>query len=284
MGAAVAANDSGRAPGRAQRPGRSGKRALSFQVFVGLSVAVLGLVMGSAVTALSWRIPRRESWVHGRSRCPGCGHVLGVLDLFPVLSWLASRGRCRYCGVRVSPRYPFIELTCGAWAWLSWRHLGLTPAFPLVALWGFLLVALIWIDLDFQLLPDVLTFPGVLLAIAASLLGPGIRHALLGMALGAGLLWLVAELYLRVRRVEGMGFGDVKLAAMFGALLGAPLTLLAIFLAAFGGSLAGVTMMLRGRGGMKTALPFGVFLGPAAMIAYLWGQGWISAYLRLLHP
>jgi len=121
-------------------------------------------------------------------------------------------------------------------------------------------------------------------AIAAALLGPGARHAMFGMIVGAGLLWLVSEVYFRVRRVEGMGFGDVKLAGMLGALLGGPLTLLTIFLAALAGSVVGVTIMARGRGDMKTALPFGVFLAPAAMVAWLWGDGWMAAYLHLLRP
>ncbi len=257
---------------------------MSLDTFIGTSVTLLGLVLGSAVTALSWRLPRGESWVHGRSRCPGCGHVLGVPDLVPVLSWVLSHGRCRHCQSAVSFRYPFTELWCAAWAFLAWRHMGLVPALPFVLLWGTLLVTLVWIDHDVQLLPDVLTFPGILLAVAAAILGPGIRHAMFGMLTGAGMLWAVSELYLRVRKVEGMGFGDVKLAAMFGALLGAPLTLLTIFLAAFAGSIVGVTMMARGRGGMKTALPFGVFLAPAAMVAWLWGDGALAAYAHLLRP
>ncbi len=156
------------------------------------------------------------------------------------------------------------------------------PAYPLVAIWGFLMVALLWIDLDVQLLPDVLTLPGTLAAIAAAFLQHTLRDALIGMLVGAGLLWLVAELYLRVRKVEGMGFGDVKLAAMFGALLGGPLALLTILLASFAGSIAGVALMSRGKGGMQTALPFGVFLAPAAMIVWLWGDGWVGSFWRIL--
>ncbi len=251
-------------------------------LFIGSVVTVLGLVMGSAVTALSWRLPRGESWVHGRSKCSGCGHVLGPLDLVPVLSWAWNRGACRHCRARIGVRYPLIELTCGAWALLSWLKTGLVPEWGFLALWGFLLVALLWIDLDFQLLPDALTLPGALVGVAASLLGPGPRHALFGICLGAGLLWLVSELYFRLRRVEGMGFGDVKLAAMFGAVLVAWLALLAIFLASCAGALVGGLMMARGKGGMKTALPFGVFLAPAAMIAFLWGDAWLNAYLALL--
>jgi leader peptidase (prepilin peptidase) / N-methyltransferase len=222
--------------------------------------------------------------VHGRSKCPGCGHVLGVPDLFPVLSWALNRGRCRHCGAGVSARYPLTELWCMAWALLAWGRLGPVPAYPFVLLWGTLLVALVWIDFDVQLLPDVLTLPGTLFALAAALLGPGARHAMFGMIVGAGLLWLVSEVYFRVRKIEGMGFGDVKLAGMFGALLGGPLTLVTIFLAAVAGSLVGAVMMARGRGTMKTALPFGVFLAPAAMVAWLWGDGALAAYVHLLRP
>lgn len=256
---------------------------MSPETLIGISVVLLGLIMGSGMTALAWRAPRGQSWVHGRSRCPKCGHVLGVPDLVPVLSWLANRGRCRHCAAPVSPRYPLTELACAAWAVLAWQKTGLVPAYPLVALWGFLLVALFWTDFDLQLLPDAITLPGTLIGIGAAVLGPGARHAMFGMLLGAGLLWLVAEAYFRVRKIEGLGGGDVKLAAMFGAVLGGPLTLLTIFLAAFAGTLVSVVLMSRGRADGRTALPFGTFLAPAALVAFLWGDlalGWYAALLR----
>jgi len=251
------------------------------ETLVIITLALFGMVMGSGVTALAHRVPRGESWVHGRSRCPKCEHVLGVLDLFPVFSWLLSRGRCRHCGAPVAWRYPLTELLCGLWAVAVFLHDGLTPAYPLVAIWGFLMIALLWIDLDFQLLPDVLTFPGTLLAIVAALLGPGSRHALIGILCGAGLLWLVAEVYFRLRKIEGMGGGDVKLAAMFGALLGGPMALMTIFVAALFGSLWGMTLLARGKGDGMTALPFGTLLCPAALVIYLFGQGWFNAYASL---
>jgi len=256
---------------------------LNLQILIGLGVTLLGLVMGSAVTALAWRVPRSESWVRGRSRCTNCQHLLGIPDLFPVLSWLTSRGRCRHCGTPVSARYPLTEVLCGAWAWLAWAKLGLVPSYPLVAVWGFLLIALLWIDLDFQLLPDVLTFPGTLIGIGAALLGPGPRHAMIGMLAGAGLLWLVAELYFRIRKIEGLGGGDVKLAAMFGAVLGGPLSLLTIFLAAFGGSAWAAVLLARGKADGKTPLPFGTLLAPAAMVTFLWGDiayAWYTGLFR----
>jgi leader peptidase (prepilin peptidase)/N-methyltransferase len=243
--------------------------------------ALLGLVMGSAVTALAWRVPRGVSWIRGRSACPSCGHLLEAPDLVPVLSWLASRGRCRHCGAPVSIRYPLTELVCAAWGVLVFHHLGLTTAMPLVALWGFVLVALTWIDLDYQILPDVLTLPGTLIGVAAALLTPGgLRAAMFGMLVGSGTLTLLAWGYLKLRKIEGMGGGDIKLAAMLGAVLGWKLVVLTFFLAALTGSLWGGWLILRKRGDGLTALPFGTLLCPAAMVSYLWGPAWIALYIR----
>jgi leader peptidase (prepilin peptidase)/N-methyltransferase len=250
--------------------------------WVGASLFALGAIFGSAVTALSWRLPRGRSWASGRSRCPACDHVLGPLELVPLLSWLASRARCRSCGARIPLRYPVIELACALWAVLTWDRMGLVPALAPVLAWGWFMVALIVIDLDFQLLPDALTFPGTLLAVAAALVGEGARHALLGMVVGSGYLWLFAWIWRTFLKREGMGGGDIKLAAMFGALLGPVGAFLTISLAALGGALVGGLLMARGRGGMRTELPFGVFLGPAAMASFLWGERLVAAYLRLL--
>jgi len=253
------------------------------EAWIVVTLGVLGLVMGSAVTALAYRVPREISWVHGRSACPSCGATLRPLDLVPVLSYLSSRGRCRHCQERIPLRYPITELLCGAWAILLYRHHGPGLDYPFLAVWGFLLIALMWIDLDFQLLPDALTFPGTLIAAAAALQWPqGPRHALLGVTVGSGLLWLIAWAYWRVRKVEGMGGGDVKLAAMFGVILGWKLTLLSLFLAAFAGSLWGGLLIARRIGDGKTALPFGTLLAPAALVSFLWGERWMDAYLSVL--
>jgi leader peptidase (prepilin peptidase) / N-methyltransferase len=252
----------------------------------GAAFAAFGLVMGSAVTAIAWRVPRRISWVRGRSACPACGTTLGLADLVPLFSFLFARGRCRHCQAPIAWRYPLTEILCGAWAVLLHLQVGFAWAFLPLALWGFLLVALLWIDLDFKLLPDVLTFPGVLLGLAATVLlhglGPGARHALLGLVTGSGLLWLLGRAWIVFRKIEGMGGGDVKLAAMFGVVLGWQLTLLTMFAASLAGSLWGAALMLRGRGGMKSELPFGTLLAPAALIVFLWGHGWVEAYGRLL--
>ncbi len=239
--------------------------------------------MGSAVTAIAYRVPRHRSWFYGRSACPACGHVLGVADLVPVFSWLASRGRCRHCGARVAWRYPVTELMCAAWAVLLYKQIGLIAEYPFLVLWGFLLIALFWIDLDFKVLPDALTLPGTLIGIGAALFSPGgVHRALLGVIAGSGGLWLVAWLYFTVRKIEGMGGGDIKLAAMFGVVLGWKLTLVTLFLAAAAGSLWGGLLILARRGGRMTELPFGTLLAPAAMVSLLWGDRLLGWYVGLM--
>ena len=186
-------------------------------------------------------------------------------------------------GAPIGWRYPITELWCGVWALLLYRHVGLAPALAPLALWGFLMVALFWIDLDFQLLPDVLTLPGTLLGAAAALTLPGgARHAILGVVAGSGILWLLGWGYLRLRKVEGMGGGDVKLAAMFGVVLGWQLTLLTLGLAALAGTVWGAWLIARRGGHGQSELPFGTLLAPAAMVAFLWGDTWVRWYARLL--
>ncbi len=251
--------------------------------FVLTVLVLLGLIAGSAVSAVAFRLPRGISWAAGRSRCTSCGAELGVLDLVPLLSFIASRGRCRHCGASIGWRYPIAEVVCAAWTVLLSFKIGLVPAFPLLALWGYVLVALMWIDLDYQILPDELTLLGTLLGLSAAFTVPGGgREALFGIVLGSGVLWLLGWLYLKLRHVEGMGGGDVKLAAMFGAALGWKLTLVTLFLAALAGSVWGLALIASGRGSGKTALPFGTLLAPAAMLACLWGATWLEAYARLL--
>jgi len=246
-------------------------------------LALLGLIMGSAVTAIAWRVPRGLSWARGRSACTNCHTPLGPRDLVPVFSWLLARGRCRFCGTVISWRYPLTEVLCATWAVLLHGRIGLGPDYPFLAIWGFLLIALMWIDFDFKLLPDAITFPGTLFALVAAFLEPGgVHRALLGVLAGSGGLFLVAFLYLKLRKQEGMGGGDIKLAAMFGVVLGWPLTLLTLFLAALAGSVWGGILMLRRTGDGKSELPFGTLLAPAALASFLWGDGWIHRYFSLM--
>ena len=252
------------------------------QPLILFALALFGAILGSAASALAYRIPREISWIQGRSRCTSCDNELTARDLIPVLSWALSRGRCRHCGAKVGIRYPLTELVCAAWLVLLFLKIGFGWDYPFLAIWGVMLVTLFWIDLDHQLLPDVLTFPGTVIGLAAALQWPGgAREALFGVLLGSGVLWFLGWAYFKLRKVEGMGGGDVKLAAMFGVVLGWQLSLMTLFLAAFVGSLWGGLLMARGKGDGMTAIPFGTLLVPAAMIAFLWGSDWLGAYLSL---
>ena len=235
-----------------------------------------GLIMGSAVTALAWRVPRGLSWARGRSACPACQALLGPLELVPVLSFLLARGRCRHCRARISARYPLTELMCAAWAVLLYLKVGPVWAFLPLSLWGFLLVALLWIDLEFKLLPDVLTLPGTGLGVAAALLAlgwvPGALHALLGIAVGSGILCFLAWAWITFRKVEGMGMGDVKLAASSARCWAgrAGCSSVAAPPAACGAARSCCSAAGE-RAAFRRAPP------PApALVVFLWGQGWVA--------
>jgi leader peptidase (prepilin peptidase)/N-methyltransferase len=217
------------------------------------------------------------------SRCPRCKTPIRPWDNIPVLSWLLLGGRCRACRKPISWRYPIVELTAGILLWLLARHAG-NPAILLPqAFFVLALVAVAWIDFDTRTIPDALTIPGVGLGLAASLFGPpGLVAALAGAATGGFSLWLVGALYERATGVPGMGGGDVKLAAMMGAFLGAGGVFGAIFLASFAGSIFGVLLIARGKGGKRSAIPFGTFLAPSAVALLLYGEALFRWYRSLL--
>jgi leader peptidase (prepilin peptidase)/N-methyltransferase len=245
--------------------------------------ALFGLVIGSFLNVVIWRVPRQESVVRPASHCPGCENPIKPIDNIPVLSWLMLRGRCRHCSTRISIRYPLVELLTGiVFAALAAR---LGPHAALVAFLylGAVGVALALIDLDTKRLPNQLVLPSY--PIAAALLGvaaladghlqPYVRMAL-GMVALFGFYFALAWVY-----PSGMGFGDVKLAGVLGLYLGwlgwGALTVGAFLGFLFGG-VVGVALMLAGRAGRKSAIPFGPFMLAGAFVAVLWGQAIAHAY------
>jgi leader peptidase (prepilin peptidase)/N-methyltransferase len=244
--------------------------------------AVYGLLIGSFLNAWAWRLAHHESITKGRSHCPSCGHQIRAYDNVPVLSWLLLRGRCRDCGAPISWRYPVGEaLTAALFVgvvlldgldWVLVPHLLFVSALLLVS----------QVDLEVRLIPDVVILPvaaiGVPLMIA---FGDGPWWEWLVAALGAaGFLFLISEVYYRVRHVEGMGFGDVKLALCMGVYLGAAV-IPALFIGFLSGALIGVLVMAVTKAGAKTAIPFGPFLAAGAVAALFVGTPLIDAYLRL---
>ncbi|MEP6919237.1 MAG: prepilin peptidase, partial [Acidobacteriota bacterium] len=247
-----------------------------------LLLGVLGLAIGSFLNVCIHRIPREQSLSHPPSRCPSCGYSLRWFDNLPVVSYAAIGGRCRKCRVRISPRYPAVELATAALFVIHGLNFGWTPLLAVRLLFACAMVVLFAIDLEHHLLPDVITLPGIAVGLAAStLLPPGIRDSLIGALAGGGVLWLVGEAYYRYSGQEGMGGGDVKMLAMIGAFLGWKLALLTLVLSSFAGSFVGLFVVLLKRGGMKYALPYGTFLALGALAASLAGDlilGWYLSF------
>jgi leader peptidase (prepilin peptidase)/N-methyltransferase len=249
-----------------------------------LFAALLGLVIGSFLNVCIHRLPLRISLSSPPSRCASCNTQVAWRDNVPVLSYLLLSGRCRHCRAGISVIYPIVELATLALFMLHIWVFGFTLLGAVRILFACAMLVLFFIDLEHQILPNVITLPGVVAGLIASVfVPPGFTSALLGALLGGGVLWAIAEIYVRVRGIEGMGMGDVKMLGMIGAFLGAPLMGLTLILASFAGALTGVLLMVGGRGDLQRRLPFGTFLAAAAVFASLWGQpivDWYAGFYR----
>ena len=242
---------------------------------------VLGATIGSFLNVVAVRLPRGESLVHPRSHCPACRAPIPWFDNIPLISFLALRGRCRRCRGPISWRYPLVEAATGAlFALAAWRF-GWTPRLLLAWVFVAALVAVTAIDLEHQLIPDVITLPGIGAGFLASFVNPAVSWlaSFLGIVLAGGLIFVV----ILVSR-GGMGGGDMKLAAMLGAFLGYKMALLAIFSAVIlGGLLAGV-LMATGLRRRKDPIPFGPFLALGGVLALFAGEEMFRWYVSAFLP
>jgi leader peptidase (prepilin peptidase)/N-methyltransferase len=246
-------------------------------------------VTGSAATTPAAGRPERFNLIVPRSACPACRAPITALQNIPVLSWLLLRGRCASCGSAISVRYPLVEALTGVLsALIAWRFGFGWPVFAAL-LFTWYLLALAFIDIDHQLLPDSLTLPLLWIGLGLSLWGtPGgvappvdPRSSLIGAMAGYGGLWSVYHLFRALTGKEGMGYGDFKLCAALGAWLGWQMLLPVILIAAAAGAVIGIALIaLRGRD-RSTPIPFGPFLAAGAWLMLMWGPGLVRSYLRL---
>lgn len=270
-------------------------------VFFVAAVAALGAIIGSFLNVVIHRVPRDESIAFPASHCPSCGTAIRPYDNIPIISWAVLRGRCRSCRTPISARYPAVELlTAVLFALTLWLHSGLTLSLPFDLAFVAAIVALVFIDAEHMLLPNVITYPGVAVAVIARLVVPNLygvgslcsahacpplwmlslANSVLGAVAGGGFLWLVGWLWKRVRGVEAMGLGDVKMMFMVGAYLGWPLTLLTTFVGVLTGSIVGVALMLRSEErDTQMMLPFGIFLGAGSLVSLLFGAEILNWYM-----
>jgi leader peptidase (prepilin peptidase)/N-methyltransferase len=241
---------------------------------------LFGAVIGSFLNVCIYRLPLGRSVVWPGSACGSCGHMLAWYENIPLVSYLVLRGRCGACRSPISLRYPLVELLTAAMFAGAWWYYGPTPLLASRLIFGCGLIVLFAIDLEHHLLPNVITLPGIIVGFAFSLITePGWFASLVGIFVGGGVLWLVAEAYYFIRHEEGLGMGDVKMLAMIGAFVGWKLTLITLMMASFAGSIVGILLIVSRRGGMKYALPFGTFLAMGAALAATIGPGVLDWYV-----
>jgi leader peptidase (prepilin peptidase)/N-methyltransferase len=241
--------------------------------------ALVGAAIGSFLNVCIHRLPRGSSVLWPPSACPRCARRLSWFENIPIVSYAALRGRCRTCKAPISIQYPIVEaLTATMFAAGLWYY-GPGPLLLSRLVFGCALIVLFAIDLEHHLLPNVITLPFIIVGFLFSFVTPpGWRDSLIGIVVGGGILFLIAEGYYRLRHEEGLGMGDVKMLAMIGAFVGWKLTLLSLMMASLSGTVIGVALIASGRGGMKYALPFGTFLAIGAAISATGGDSILHWY------
>jgi len=245
--------------------------------------ALFGAVIGSFLNVCIHRLPRGTSIVWPASACPACGRPLSWFENIPIASYLFLRGRCRTCGAPISARYLVIEALTAAMFAVAWWYYGPGPMLISRLIFGCALIVLFAIDLEHHLLPNVITLTGIVIGFLLSFTTdqPGWRSSLIGIVAGGGVLFLIAEIYYRVRHEEGLGMGDVKMLAMMGAFLGWPLAILSLMIASVAGTIIGIGLIITRRGTMKYALPFGTFLAIGAAVSAAAGPAILRWYFGL---
>ena len=245
---------------------------------LGYAVAfVLGSIVASFANVCIHRLPLRQCVVYPASRCPSCQHPLRPWHNLPLVSFIALRGRCAFCRVRISWRYPVVESLGGLLYLIGYHQLGLSVNAVAYALLVTALLIVSFIDLAYMIIPDAVTLPGLAVGVAVSLLPSsiGFANAVAGACLGGGIFLLIALIY-----PAGMGGGDVKLIAMIGAFVGWQAVLVTIILSAFCGAVCGLTLILLGLRGRRDPVPFGPFLAVGGIAAMLWGEALLAWYGR----
>jgi leader peptidase (prepilin peptidase)/N-methyltransferase len=267
--------------------------------------AIIGIMAGSFLNVVIHRLPKmmEQAWhqqcaeLHGgtthnlpafnlvtpRSICPQCGHRISVLENIPVISYLFLRGYCSQCHTRISLRYPIVEVLTGAMSGFTAWHFGFgLPAIAaLIFIWA--MIALTFIDLDMQLLPDTITLPLLWIGLLFNL-GNGfidIRSAIIGSVAGYLILWTVYWCFKLITGKEGMGYGDFKLLAAIGAWLGWQMLPLVILFSSFVGGIIGIFLIILKKHQRSTTIPFGPYLAGGGLIALFWGNKINHAYLGL---
>ncbi len=246
-------------------------------------VFLIGAIAGSFLNVCIYRLPRHESIVFPASHCPHCGEPIKFYDNIPLVSYVILRGKCRNCKQNISGRYPIIETISGLLAIAIVIKYGLTLHSLLLLLLVFSLIIVTFVDLDFQIIPDILSIPGIIAGIGASFFIPTISwiDSILGILAGGGFLFIIAVAYKWLTNRDGMGGGDIKLLAMVGAWLGWKAVPFILLISSFIGALIGSISLLLAKKSLRYKIPFGPFISIAAVIYLFFGPEIINWYINL---
>lgn len=235
---------------------------------------IFGAAIGSFLNVCIFRIPAKESIVRPLSQCPHCHHPIRFFDNIPIVSFLLLRAKCRDCGGKISWRYPLVELITAVMALLLFMRFGLTLNVLVFFIFTAVLIVITFIDIDHQIIPDVLSLPGIPIFFLAAIFIVKIPwlEALIGLLIGGGVLFAIAFVYEMITKREGMGGGDIKLLAMIGGFLGWKSLIFVLLFSSFAGAIIGVAAMIIKKQDTKYAVPFGPFLSAAAVAYIFWGD------------
>jgi leader peptidase (prepilin peptidase)/N-methyltransferase len=244
-------------------------------------IFILGLIVGSFSNVCIYRIPRNESIIYPASHCPNCRSNISPKDNIPLLSYILLKGRCRNCKIKISIQYPIVELLTGLIYLIIYLTYGLGIQSLIYIILSSALIIISFIDLNEQIVPDVISLPGIAIGFILSFFVPYISfiNSALGVVAGGGTILIIGLVGSVIFKKEAMGGGDVKLAAMIGAFLGWRYIIISLFLGFFLGALAGIFLILSKIKSREDAIPFGPFIVLGSFITLLWGEKIISWYI-----
>ncbi len=257
---------------------------MNLELIMKVFSVAFGLALGSFANVCIYRIPLKKSLVYPPSSCPNCGQKIKFYDNIPVLSYLILRGKCRNCGTHISIRYPLVELILGILSLALFIRYGISYQYILFLIFLGSLVVCTFIDIDHQIIPDLISLPGILIGFAISIIFNHITwlDSMIGILGGGGILYLIAVIFERLTGKEGMGGGDIKLLAMIGAWLGWQSLPLIILISSLTGTIIGGGALLISRRGYGARIPFGPFLSLGTVIYFFFGEAIIRWYSGLL--
>jgi len=253
-------------------------------MYYGINVVlifILGLIVGSFSNVCIYRIPRNESIIYPASHCPKCRNKIQPFDNIPLLSYILLKGRCRNCNSKISFQYPIVELLTGLIYLIIYLVYGISVQTLIYIILSSALVIIAFIDLNQQIVPDVISLPGIVIGFILSFFVPYISfiNSALGVVIGGGIILVIGLAGSVIFKKEAMGGGDVKLAAMIGAFLGWRYIIISLFLGFFLGALVGIILILSKIKSREDTVPFGPFIVLGSFITLLWGEKIISCYI-----